>query len=156
MLFLSELYQSSSQYNAAIELMEKVIQKYPGNLDYYYQLASLYLAVNKYTEAINVYNLIEEKAGVSEEITIQKEKIYIYLVDLPKAEAELKKLIDAFPVKAGITPFWPNFICQITSLIRRLRYIKRLLRLILIMLISTCHLPIITVKTVIKKRHLRN
>jgi len=97
MLFLSELYQSSSQYNEAIELMEKVIQKYPGNLDYYYQLASLYLAVNKYTEAINVYNLIEEKAGISEEITLQKEKIYIYLVDLPKAEAELKKLIDAFP-----------------------------------------------------------
>jgi len=97
MLFLSELYQSSSQYNEAIELMEKVTEKYPGNLDYFYQLASLYLAVNKYKEAIDVYNLIEEKVGISEEISIQKEKIYIYLVDLPKAEAELKKLIDAFP-----------------------------------------------------------
>jgi len=97
MLFLSELYQSSSQYAEAIELMERIIRKNPENLDYYYQLASLYLAVNKYSEAINVYNLIEEKAGISEEISIQKEKIYIYLVDLPKAEAELKKLINAFP-----------------------------------------------------------
>lgn len=97
MLFLAELYQSSSRYDEAIELMGKVIQKNPENLDYYYQLASLYLAVNKNTEAINVYNLIEEKVGISEEISLQKEKIYIYLVNLPKAEAELKKLIDAFP-----------------------------------------------------------
>ncbi len=97
MLFLSDLFQSSSQYDEAIGIMEKVIKKAPDNLDYLYQLASLYLQVRKYTEAIDVYNTIEGKAGISEEISLQKEKIYIYLVDLPKAEAELKKLIGAFP-----------------------------------------------------------
>jgi len=97
MLFLSELYQSSSQYDEAIKLIEKVIRKNPENLDYYYRLASLNLALNQYAEAIKVYNLIEEKAGVSEEISIQKEKIYLYLKDITKAETEIKKLIAVLP-----------------------------------------------------------
>jgi tetratricopeptide (TPR) repeat protein len=97
MLFLSELCQSSAQYDESIRMMEMVIRKDPDNLDYRYQLASLYLQVRKYQDAIAVYNIIEEKAGISEEISLQKEKIYLFLVDLPKAEAELKKLIGAFP-----------------------------------------------------------
>ena len=97
MLLLSELYQSSSQYEEAIKLMDKIIQKDPDNLDYYYQIASMNLALNKYQEAIKVYNLIEEKAGVSEEISIQKNKIYLHLNNITKAEAELQKLITSFP-----------------------------------------------------------
>ena len=96
-LFLAELYQGTNHPQDAIAIYEKVTVKDPDNLDYFYQLASLYLQVEKYGEAIRVYNRIEEKAGVSEEITIQKEKIFLHLNDLKGAENELQKLIAAFP-----------------------------------------------------------
>ncbi|MEI7501095.1 MAG: tetratricopeptide repeat protein [Bacteroidota bacterium] len=96
-LFLAEMYQSATHPREAIEIYEKVLEKDPDNLDYLYQLAALNLQIEKYGEAIKVYNLIEEKAGVSEEITIQKEKIYLHLNDLKSAENELQKLITAFP-----------------------------------------------------------
>ena len=96
-LFLAELYQATNHLQDAIAIYEQVSIKYPENLDYFYQLAALYLQIEKYTEAIGIYSQIEEKAGVSEEITIQKEKIYLHLNDLDGAENELHKLIAAFP-----------------------------------------------------------
>jgi len=96
-LFLSELYQITGNYSNAIGIFEKIIDKNPDNLDYYYQLASLYLTISRYQDAIKMYDRIEEKAGVSEEISLQKEKIHIHLADLQKAEEELKNLIHAFP-----------------------------------------------------------
>ncbi len=99
-LFLAELYQSSTRPGDAIEIYEKIIKKNPDNLDYLYQLAALYLQIEKYGEAIKVYNQIEENAGVSEEVSIQKEKIYLHQDDLKGAENEIQKLILAFPVES--------------------------------------------------------
>ncbi|MCX6304372.1 MAG: tetratricopeptide repeat protein [Bacteroidetes bacterium] len=96
-LFFAELCQGTAQFAEAVSIYEKIIAKYPGNLDYLYQLAALYLQVEKYQDAIKTYNLIDDKAGVSEEITIQKQKIYLHLNDPKGAEREIKKLIAAFP-----------------------------------------------------------
>jgi predicted Zn-dependent protease len=96
-LFLAELCQGTAQITEAISIYEKVIDKNPGNLDYLYQLAALYLQVEKYPDAIKTYNLIDEKAGVSEEIALQKQKIYLHLNDQKSAEREIQKLIAAFP-----------------------------------------------------------
>ncbi len=99
-LFLAELYQNSTRPGDAIEIYEKIIEKNSDNLDYLYQLAALYLQVEKYGDAIKVYNRIEENAGISEEVSIQKEKIYLHQNDLKGAENEIQKLILAFPVES--------------------------------------------------------
>jgi len=96
-LFLAELYQVNSDYTSAIAIYEKIVEKNPENLDYYFQLAALYLMIPNYPEAIKIYDKIEENAGISEEITIQKEKIFLQMNDPVQAENELKKLIQAFP-----------------------------------------------------------
>jgi tetratricopeptide (TPR) repeat protein len=96
-IFLAELYQTSSRLPEAIDLYEKITEKDPDNLDDLYQLAALYLQVEKYRDAIRIYDLIEGKAGVSEEISVQKEKIYLHLNDMKNAEKEIRSLIAAFP-----------------------------------------------------------
>ena len=96
-LFYAEVLQLDGKYKEAISIYEEITVTHPENLDYYYQLAALYLIAEKYQDAIKVYDKIEHQAGISEEISIQKEKIYLLLNDLPKAQHELEALAAAYP-----------------------------------------------------------
>ncbi|NQV01580.1 MAG: tetratricopeptide repeat protein, partial [Bacteroidia bacterium] len=96
-LFLAEIYQQTHDYEGALKIYEEIVATNPDNLDYYYQLAALYLGLNKYQQAIKIYSKIETRIGITEEISLQKKKIYFHLKDYTKAENELKKLIDANP-----------------------------------------------------------
>jgi len=96
-LFYAEVLQIDGKVKDAIAIYEKITEKNPDNLDYYYQLAALYLSTGKYQDAVRIYNEIESKAGISEEISIQKQKIYLALNDLPKAQHELEVLVAAHP-----------------------------------------------------------
>jgi predicted Zn-dependent protease len=96
-LFYAEVLQLDNKYKEAIGMYEEITAAHPENLDYYYQLAALYLIAEKYQDAIKVYDKIERQAGISEEISIQKEKIYLNLNELPKAQHELEALAAAYP-----------------------------------------------------------
>jgi tetratricopeptide (TPR) repeat protein len=98
-LFLAELFEGISQVKEAIVIYEKVVADNPNNLDYLYQMAALYLQVEQFSDAIKIYNQIDEKAGLSEEIVLQKQKIYLHLNDLKGAEREILKLTSAFPAE---------------------------------------------------------
>ena len=96
-LFAAELYQFSGKYPEAIKIYDRIIQDDPDNIDNYYQLASLYISAGRYNEAIKAYDQIEKKIGVTEEISLQKQKIYLLQKDFQEAESEMKKLIAANP-----------------------------------------------------------
>ncbi len=98
-LYLAELCQANLQYDEAIEIYQKILDRDPGNLDYLFQLASLYLEVEKFEEAIVIYDQIDQKAGVTEEISLQKQRIYLHLNDTKGAEREILKLIASNPAE---------------------------------------------------------
>lgn len=95
--FLSELYQYAGKYSDAIKIYDRIIQEDPNNLDNYYQLAALYLSAGKYSDAIRIYDQIESKTGITEEISLQKQKIHLLQKDFQDAEEEMKRLIAAYP-----------------------------------------------------------
>jgi tetratricopeptide (TPR) repeat protein len=99
-LFLAELCYNSGRFDEATQLYESILKKKPGNTDYLFQLAALYMQSEKFREVIAIYDKIEEKAGISEEITLQKEKIYRHLNEPKNAEKEIRKLIETFPGEA--------------------------------------------------------
>ncbi|TSA24703.1 MAG: hypothetical protein D4R67_11370 [Bacteroidetes bacterium] len=96
-LFLAETCQFTQDYERALQIFEEIVATNPDNLDYYYQLAALYMGLGKYTEAIRTYDKIETRLGITEEISLQKHKIYLHLKDYKEAEAELQKLIQVYP-----------------------------------------------------------
>ncbi|MFH1159503.1 MAG: tetratricopeptide repeat protein [bacterium] len=96
-LFLAETYQMNQDYDKALAIFEQIVASNPDNLDYYYQLAALYLGLGKYQQAIKMYDKIESRIGISEEISLQKQKIYLHLKEHSKSEAELKRLIESNP-----------------------------------------------------------
>lgn len=96
-LFLAELYQYTGNYADAVKIYDRIIKADPDNLDNYYQLASLYLSAGKFNDAVHTYDLIESKIGITEEISLQKQKIHLMQKDFQDAEAEMRKLIAAYP-----------------------------------------------------------
>ena len=84
----------------AISAYQKLLKEYPDRLDFYYELANLYLYKGKNSEAIKVYDKIESITGVSEDANLQKFKIYKSENNFQKALAEIQKLIKVFPREA--------------------------------------------------------
>ncbi|MCF0054025.1 tetratricopeptide repeat protein [Dyadobacter sp. LJ53] len=94
---LAELYAKRRKYSEAAQIYEKLLQKNPGNIQYGVELAAVYVFNDQFDKAIETYNVLEKSLGVTEEITHQKEQLYLRQNNLEKALAEAKKLIAAEP-----------------------------------------------------------
>jgi len=95
------LYAHTLQKNGnsaeAIKQYEILIEKNGGNIDLYFDLAGMQLYSRKYKASIATFNIIEQQLGITEEISIQKEKIYVKMGDIDKAANEIQKLINEYP-----------------------------------------------------------
>lgn len=89
--------QSNGNIEKAITQYEQIIKIHPENIDLYYDLASMQLYSKKYKEAIATLNRIEQKSGISEELSMQKVKVYVKLDELEKAANEINQLILTYP-----------------------------------------------------------
>lgn len=94
---LSTLYRQNKEIDKSVEILTSLKKKYPEKLEIIFELASSNMMLGKSSEAIKLYNEIEKKYGVTEEISLEKERIYVYKKDKDKARRELQKLIEAFP-----------------------------------------------------------
>lgn len=96
-LLLNDIYNKTGNREGSLKITQQLAKQYPGNIDYLYELAASYLLMNKASEAIDTYNEIEKSIGITEEISLQKQRIYQLQNKPEKAEAEIQKLVDAFP-----------------------------------------------------------
>jgi len=96
-MFAADVYEKASNYKAAAKVYEKLTQVEPNN-EYYYSKWAFYLVKAKDSEkAIEAYNLMEQKTGMSEEVCRKKHTLYVGLGEEKKAAAEYIKLINAYP-----------------------------------------------------------
>lgn len=93
----ARLYQSFGERSKALEIYKQLKERFPNNAGYYLELAYLQQRTGQVTEAIATYNDLEQQFGIEEQVVIQKHKLYLSQGDLQNAEAELKKLITAYP-----------------------------------------------------------
>jgi tetratricopeptide (TPR) repeat protein len=96
-LILVEIYGKAGKKKELLETCEKLVKQYPGSVDFLYELANAYLMNNDGNNAIKIYDQIEELLGVTEEISLQKQRIYLIENKPDKAASELEKLIKQFP-----------------------------------------------------------
>jgi len=96
-LLLIEIYGKAGKKKELLETCEKLVKKYPGSVDYLYELSNAYLVNNDGNNAIKTYDKVEELIGVTEEISLQKQRVYLIQKKTDQAAEEIKKLIKAFP-----------------------------------------------------------
>ena len=97
LLQLSDIYRFEKKWDKAASLYQKLILNDPDNTEYYFRLAAIYEAAGNTSEAIKEYDRIEKKFGTSEEVAIQKEKLYVGEKKYDKAIEVINKLIEANP-----------------------------------------------------------
>ena len=96
-LLLIKIYQQNKLYEKAALEYETLSAMFPDNPDYKFYQASLLTMAGKNDQALAIYNLLEQKMGLTEPIAIGKQQIYIQLGNKPAAYAEIEKLIQANP-----------------------------------------------------------
>ncbi len=94
---LTRIYQRNSKYPQALTCLQKLNKLEPKNEEYLLEIANIYLMTRKPLEAVKIYDSIEKRQGVTDELSMQKIKIYSALGKEANVRAELKKLIQHFP-----------------------------------------------------------
>ncbi len=96
-MLYAECLKGTKQPSEVAKVFEGLVKNNPDRVDFLYELANAYLYSNKVMDAIKVYDKIETKMGVTEDVSMQKIKIYRATKNTDKAIEEAKKLIKTFP-----------------------------------------------------------
>lgn len=96
-VLLIHLYQARGNYADAGKIIDQLLVGEPDNIEYYNDKALNHIYDNDYKNAVKSYDILEQKLGVNEDISVQKEKIYIMMGKPDKAIEEIRKLSLAFP-----------------------------------------------------------
>lgn len=94
---LSLIYEKNQKLENAIQILEKNLIHFPNEMDIRLQLAEMYIRNSQYRKAIALYDTIESYIGINEEISIQKQRIYLLLNEPEKAIKEIQNLLQIFP-----------------------------------------------------------
>ncbi len=91
MAFSGQFKESAKEYEALAQLQKD-------NSEYYYSAAYMYLKAGKPDEALRMFNQLEKQNGeITEDVSLQKQQIYVRLGKIDLAAAEIQKLIDQNP-----------------------------------------------------------
>lgn len=97
LLSLAHIQQQRHNAKAHAATWERIVKINPENLDYYYELSNAYLEVPDLNKAVEVLNRVERLIGVSEPISLQKQKIWNAAGKPDKGLREVEALADAMP-----------------------------------------------------------
>ena len=99
-LITTDIYTKQSNFKEAAKVLEDMISTLPGNEFYILDLANLYIFLEDYEKSLETYDRAESYFGVSENISFQKQKIYLKLNKLDLAVKEIEKLLASQPGNA--------------------------------------------------------
>ncbi len=102
-MYLAEVYQKNNKDNLAAVQYEELVKQQPYNEEFYQKWAYYLVRSSQPEAAINVYNELEKKVGIHEEVIRHKHTLYMGMGDMKMAAAELERLIDKFP---NNTSYW--------------------------------------------------
>src|SRR5699024_2241772 len=65
--------------------------------EFVFQEALMLYLSKKYKPALSLFDSLERRNGINEELAFQKQRIYVKLHQIPEASKEIEKLIDQYP-----------------------------------------------------------
>lgn len=96
-LLLAQVYQQRKQFTDAAAIYEKLCKLEPENLEFLYSKAVLLGMAEKYPESIEAYNQLEKEIGLSDQLSVAKQQLYMDWGKPEKAFEEIHRLIESNP-----------------------------------------------------------
>ncbi len=96
-LLLAFVFQNNNLFDESVKIYEDLIKTDPYSVHYYFQISDILISEKKYDDAIKILNRAEKQFGITDIISLEKEKIYQLKGDNKSALQEILKLTNAFP-----------------------------------------------------------
>lgn len=94
---LASYYERKRNVPRAITVYENMADQFPSRLEPLMSLIDLYNQTKSYQQVINTLNRLEELDGKSEQISMEKFRMYLLLGDQEKAFTEIESLSKEYP-----------------------------------------------------------
>jgi tetratricopeptide (TPR) repeat protein len=95
--FLALFYRNAGNTQKAIEVYEEMAKQSPSRLEPLYDLVDLYTRTKDYDKVIQTLDRVEQLDGKSEQVSMEKFRIYLQQDNQKKAFAEIQDLVDEYP-----------------------------------------------------------
>ena len=94
---LAAYYQSKGENTKAIEVIDEMVSQFPTRLEPLMALADMYKREQDYPKVIETLNRLEELDGKSEQISMEKFRVYLTMGDTQQAFMEIENLAKEYP-----------------------------------------------------------
>jgi len=111
-IYLAEIYQKNNKDGQAALQYEELVKTYPNTEEFYMKWAYHLVRNSQPEEAIKVYDQLEQKIGVQEEIIRHKHTLYLGMGNQKQAAYELERLIQKYPDNISYQHLLGNFYEQ--------------------------------------------
>lgn len=98
-LQLTQIYSRQQDGKNLTATWEDIVRRNPDRPDLYYDLSNAYLLSNNVTASIEVLDRVEKRFGITEPVSLQKQKLWSAIQKPDKARRELEKLAEAMPTE---------------------------------------------------------
>jgi tetratricopeptide (TPR) repeat protein len=95
--FYAQLNARAGRMTEAVDTYRKIIEQHPTEYDYHFELAGAFIMMGQYDKAIGVFDELEQRLGTSEEVSMQKQMLYMEMEKPEEAINEVKKLVAINP-----------------------------------------------------------
>ncbi|MCB0637781.1 MAG: tetratricopeptide repeat protein [Lewinella sp.] len=95
--YLADIYQAEGRNEEGARLYETLVERHPDDPYLYFKWAFFLVRAQKIDDALEVYDALEDRMGINEEIVRRRHTLYLGQGDTRRAARELERLIEAFP-----------------------------------------------------------
>lgn len=96
---LVNLYMQQKDTEKAVGLLKIMKERFPTKLDPVYMLLDIYNRNQQYEDMLAILNGMEERTGKSEQLSMEKFRIYMQMEDEKKSLREIKSLTEEYPME---------------------------------------------------------
>lgn len=104
-----DVYDNLNRFNEAADISRQLSNQYPDNIDYLFDQAYFLSKAKEFEKAISAYNQIEGKMGITENVSVEKQKLWSKLNKPEKGIEEIIRLKDANPAE-------PRYVAMLADL----------------------------------------
>lgn len=94
---LAENYEKTNDLVKLENVFNELTRLDPDNPEYLFDKANAYFIEKRYDEALAIYDRLEQRLGLNDDIIADRQKIYLKQGKIDKAAAELEEMINANP-----------------------------------------------------------
>ena len=94
---LASHYRKRGENEQAVEVIEDIVERFPSRLEPLMELVDLYARLEDYKKVIHTLDRLEKLDGKSEQISMEKFRMYLQVGDMEKAFTEIESLVAEYP-----------------------------------------------------------